>query len=41
MLVAFTGYGSIATMTEEVHHPRQTIPHAIITTLFLSAAIYT
>jgi APA family basic amino acid/polyamine antiporter len=40
MFVAFTGYGRIATMAEEVHHPRQTIPRAIITTLFLSAAIY-
>jgi len=40
MFVAFTGYGRIATMAEEVHHPRQTIPRAIITTLFLSAVIY-
>ncbi len=40
MFVAFTGYGRIATMAEEVHHPRQTIPRAIITTLFLSAAVY-
>ncbi|HBJ35360.1 MAG TPA: amino acid permease [Planctomycetaceae bacterium] len=40
MFVAFTGYGRVATMAEEVHHPRQTIPRAIITTLFLSAVIY-
>jgi len=40
MFVAFTGYGRIATMAEEVHHPRQTIPRAILTTLFVSAAIY-
>jgi APA family basic amino acid/polyamine antiporter len=40
MFVAFTGYGRIATMAEEVEHPRQTIPRAIITTLFLSAVLY-
>lgn len=40
MFVAFTGYGRIATMAEEVHQPRRTIPRAIVTTLFLSAAIY-
>lgn len=40
MFVAFTGYGRIATMAEEVEHPRQTIPRAIITTLFISAALY-
>lgn len=40
MFVAFTGYGRIATMGEEVHDPRRTIPRAIVTTLFTSAAIY-
>jgi len=40
MFVAFTGYGRIATMGEEVHDPRRTIPRAIVTTLFASAAIY-
>jgi len=40
MFVAFTGYGRIATMAEEVHQPRTTIPRAIIATLFLSATIY-
>lgn len=40
MFVAFTGYGRIATMAEEVHHPRQTIPRAIIATLLLSAVFY-
>jgi len=40
MFVAFTGYGRIATMAEEVDHPRHTIPRAIVTTLFLSAALY-
>jgi basic amino acid/polyamine antiporter, APA family len=40
MFVAFTGYGRIATMAEEVHHPRRTIPRAIVTTLLVSAAVY-
>ncbi len=33
MFVAYTGYGRIATLGEEVHEPRRTIPRAIITTL--------
>ncbi len=40
MFVAFTGYGRIATLGEEVHEPRVTIPKAIITTLWMSAALY-
>jgi APA family basic amino acid/polyamine antiporter len=40
MFVAFTGYGRIATLGEEVHAPSVTIPRAIITTLAVSAAIY-
>lgn len=40
MFVAFTGYGRIATMGEEVREPRQTIPRAIVITLVLSALIY-
>lgn len=40
MFVAFTGYGRIATMGEEVRDPQRTIPRAIITTLVVSAAIY-
>jgi len=40
MFVAYTGYGRIATMAEEVHHPRRTIPLAIILTLVMSIAIY-
>jgi APA family basic amino acid/polyamine antiporter len=40
MFVAYTGYGRIATLAEEVHHPRRTIPLAIITTLFVSMALY-
>jgi APA family basic amino acid/polyamine antiporter len=40
MFVAYTGYGRIATLGEEVHHPRQTIPRAIIVTLWFSALLY-
>src|SRR5690606_12085049 len=34
MFVAYTGYGRIATMGEEVRDPRRVIPRAIIATLF-------
>jgi APA family basic amino acid/polyamine antiporter len=40
MFVAFTGYGRIATLGEEVVEPRQTIPRAIVVTLIVAAAIY-
>jgi APA family basic amino acid/polyamine antiporter len=40
MFVAFTGYGRIATLGEEVHEPRKTIPRAIIITLWFSAILY-
>jgi APA family basic amino acid/polyamine antiporter len=40
MFVAFTGYGRIATLGEEVHEPRVTIPRAIIATLVVSALLY-
>lgn len=40
MFVAFTGYGRIATMGEEVKNPRHIIPRAIIITLIISAIIY-
>ena len=40
MFVAFTGYGRIATLGEEVRNPRHTIPRAIIVTLVLSASLY-
>lgn len=40
MFVAFTGYGRIATLGEEVHEPRRTIPRAIITTLIVSSLLY-
>jgi basic amino acid/polyamine antiporter, APA family len=40
MFVAFTGYGRIATLGEEVASPRTTIPRAIIITLVASAVLY-
>ena len=40
MFVAFTGYGRIATMAEEVREPRRTIPRAIIVTLLVSVVLY-
>ena len=40
MFVAYTGYGRIATLGEEVREPRRTIPRAIIATLAVSAALY-
>ncbi|MFZ5830087.1 MAG: APC family permease, partial [Planctomycetota bacterium] len=40
MFVAYTGYGRIATLGEEVLHPRQTIPLAMAVTLLISMAIY-
>jgi basic amino acid/polyamine antiporter, APA family len=40
MFVAYTGYGRIATMSEEVREPRQTIPQAIILTLVVTMLLY-
>jgi APA family basic amino acid/polyamine antiporter len=40
MFVAYTGYGRIATLGEEVHEPRRTIPRAIIATLVVSSLLY-
>lgn len=40
MFVAYTGYGRIATLGEEVRDPAKTIPRAIITTLALSMVLY-
>lgn len=40
MFVAFTGYGRLATLGEEVRDPRRTIPLAILCTLAFSAALY-
>jgi basic amino acid/polyamine antiporter, APA family len=40
MFVAFTGYGRIATLGEEVLEPHHTIPRAIIATLIVSTLLY-
>lgn len=40
MFVAYTGYGRIATMGEEVRSPQRTIPQAIIVTLVASMLLY-
>lgn len=40
MFVAYTGYGRIATLGEEVREPRRTIPRAIIATLLVSLGLY-
>ncbi|MFT5299874.1 MAG: APA family basic amino acid/polyamine antiporter [Mariniblastus sp.] len=40
MFVAFTGYGRIATMGEEVKQPRRTIPIAMIATLATTIVLY-
>lgn len=40
MFVAYTGYGRIATLGEEVRDPRRIIPRAVIITLAVSAVLY-
>ncbi len=40
VFVAFTGYGRIATLGEEVHDPRRTIPRAIVIVLVATIALY-
>ncbi|MFP4322960.1 MAG: APC family permease, partial [Anaerolineales bacterium] len=40
MFVAYTGYGRIATLGEEVKEPRRTIPRAIIATLLVTMTLY-
>ncbi len=40
MFVAFTGYGRIATLGEEVRDPRRSIPRAIMITLAVTATLY-
>ena len=40
MFVAYTGYGRIATLGEEVVQPRRTIPRAIIITLAATMVLY-
>ena len=40
MFVAYTGYGRVATLGEEVREPRRTIPLAVIATLAVSMVLY-
>jgi len=40
MFVAYTGYGRIATMGEEIEDPRRQIPRAMIATLVISMVLY-
>ena len=40
MFVAYTGYGRIATLGEEVREPKTTIPRAIIVTLIVTMTLY-
>src|SRR3990167_1534122 len=40
MFVAYTGYGRVATLGEEVKNPKTFIPRAIIATLIVSAILY-
>ena len=40
VFVAFTGYGRIATLGEEVRNPRRTIPRAVVLALGLAATLY-
>ena len=40
MFVAYTGYGRIATMGEEVRNPRTSIPRAIVLALGAAMAVY-
>jgi APA family basic amino acid/polyamine antiporter len=40
MFVAYTGYGRVATLAEEVRNPARVIPLAILLTLAISAALY-
>lgn len=41
MFVAYTGYGRIATLGEEVKDPRRTIPKAIVATVLVCVVVYT
>ncbi|MBY6064464.1 APC family permease [Pseudidiomarina sediminum] len=40
LFVAYTGYGRVATLGEEVKQPRRTIPRAIVATLVVVMALY-
>jgi len=40
LFVAYTGYGRVATLGEEVTEPEQTIPRAVIVTLVVAGLLY-
>jgi len=40
MFVAYTGYGRITTLGEEIQEPRRNIPRAIVCTLIISSLLY-
>ncbi|MEM6553453.1 MAG: APC family permease [Planctomycetota bacterium] len=40
MFVAYTGYGRVATLGEEIAEPRKNIPRAVIATLVVTAVVY-
>ena len=40
LFVAFTGYGRVATLGEEVREPERVIPRAVVTTVLVVALIY-
>lgn len=40
MFVAYTGYGRVATLGEELHNPERNIPKAILATLLVSMLLY-
>ncbi|MGH8945088.1 MAG: APC family permease [Acidimicrobiia bacterium] len=40
LFVAYTGYGRIATLGEEVHRPEKVIPVAVVVTLAVAALLY-
>jgi APA family basic amino acid/polyamine antiporter len=40
MFVAYTGYGRIATLGEEVREPRKTIPKAMVVTMIVTMLLY-
>ncbi|WP_013630126.1 APC family permease [Rubinisphaera brasiliensis] len=40
MFVAYTGYGRVATLGEELHNPERNIPKAIFITLLVSMLLY-
>ncbi len=40
VFVAFTGYGRVATLGEEIRNPRRSIPRAVIATLLVAGTLY-